>query len=195
MAGRPARPKWRIGRGWPQLRAAVVHDLARKEASGVPASWPTSKPARVSPLTGLPLVGRGRLRQRGDARRRRRPLARLGARLLAGAGGPSRDEPAAPLQALTELACSLAASMLWGENGPPTGFLFIASSRLPRQPRRRSQTTTCASDTRTYRCCARLRHAAAAARARPSHPYVPHRTPAHPSHPPRLRRLTQTNHG
>ena len=63
--------------------------------------WHPRRDARHRPGCSLPCVGRGRLRQRGDARGRRRPLARLGARLLAGARGPSRDEPAAPLKALT----------------------------------------------------------------------------------------------
>eukprot|EP00964_Phaeocystis_antarctica_P016017 scaffold8855_cov57-Phaeocystis_antarctica.AAC.4 len=37
------RPKRLIGRGWPERAGGLEHDLALKEASGVPACWPRSE--------------------------------------------------------------------------------------------------------------------------------------------------------
>eukprot|EP00964_Phaeocystis_antarctica_P152524 scaffold120424_cov57-Phaeocystis_antarctica.AAC.3 len=86
--------------------------------------------------------------------------------------------------------------MLWGDNGPPPGisihsFITAAASAaslsIANHNVRHHDTN--------LSLLPLLRHVAAAARARPSHAYAPHRTCAHPSRPPRLRRLTQTNHG
>lgn len=94
-------------RAWPDRGHGGRADGARLRRGdrgagreGHRAARALGRDARHRPGCGLPRVGRGRLRQRGDARGRRRPLARLGTRLLAGARGPSGEEPAAPLKAL-----------------------------------------------------------------------------------------------